>query len=125
MAQTVPVYPQPIVRTTGPEGMSGPLVRVDGRGRFAGSLHGAIALVDLPFGRWSSLLAPGVRGPIEAAFKAGAKAAVVITNGPTGKLIALNADGRQPMFAGPVALLAPDKANAFLGAAFSAARPRS
>lgn len=115
---TTPIYPQPIVRVTGPEGVSGPLVRVDARGRFAGSLEGAIALIDLPFGRWSTLMAAAVRGPIEAAFKAGARAAVVITNGPTGKVIALNADGRQPMFAGPVALLAPEKANAFLGAAF-------
>jgi hypothetical protein len=50
-----------------------------------------------------------VRGPIEAAFAAGAKAVVAITNGPTNKVIALNADGRKPMFAGPVALLAPER----------------
>ncbi len=47
----------------------------------------------------------------------GAKAAVVITNGPTGKIIALNADGRAPMFGGPVALLAPENAKPFLAAA--------
>jgi hypothetical protein len=45
---------------------------------------------------------------------------VAITNGPTGKVIALNADGRKPMFAGPVALLAPEAAGPFLGAAFNA-----
>ena len=54
--------------------------------------------------RWSSALAKPIREPITAAFAAGAKAAVVITNGPTGKIIALNADGRAPMFARPVAL---------------------
>jgi hypothetical protein len=108
--RTVPAYPQPIVRTTGPDGVTGPLVRVDAAGRFAGSLDGAVALVDLPHARWSTLLARPVRAPVEAAFAAGARAVVIITNGPTGKVIALNADGREPMFAGPVALLAPAQA---------------
>ncbi|GAA0637071.1 hypothetical protein [Brevundimonas lenta] len=112
-----PVLPQPIVIPTGPDGAVGPLVRVDGQGRFKGAMAGAIALIDLPHGRWSSALPRPVRGPIEAAFAAGAKAAVVITNGPTGKVIALNADGRRPMFPGPVALIAPEHASAFLGMA--------
>ncbi|HRE35919.1 MAG TPA: hypothetical protein PK217_12695, partial [Sphingopyxis terrae] len=47
----------------------------------------------------------------------GAKAAVIVTNGPTGKIIALNADGRAPMFAGPVGLLAPADAAPFWEAA--------
>ena len=113
------VYPQPIVVPTGAEGLSGPLVRVDSAGRFSGSLDGAIALVDLAFARWSSTLSPGVRGPIEAAFTAGAKAAVAITNGPSGKVIALNADGRGPMFKGPVALLAPEDAGPALAGAMT------
>jgi hypothetical protein len=121
---TVPVYPQPIVMPTGPEGVSGPLVRIDSAGRFSGSLDGAIALLDLPSARWSSMLAAAVRGPINTAFAAGAKAVVAITNGPTGKVIALNADGRKPMFPGPVALLAPENANAFLAAAFQRAEAR-
>ena len=118
--RTAPVYPQPVVIPTGPGGVSGPLVRVDPHGRAAASLQGAIALVDLPHARWSSMLAKAARGPIEAAFAAGAKAAVAITNGPTGKLIALNADGRKPMFAGPVALIAPEDADPFLAAAMQA-----
>lgn len=116
---TAPVYPQPIVRPTGAEGVAGPLVRVDSVGRFMGSLEGAIALVDLAFSRWSSSLSPGIRRPIEAAFAAGAKAVVAITNGPTGKVIALNADGREPMFSGPVALIAPEHASGFLAGAFT------
>jgi hypothetical protein len=115
---TAPVLPQPIVIPTGAGGVTGPLVRVDVAGHFEDSLDGAIALVDLPSARWSSALARPIRGPIEAAFAAGAKAVVAITNGPTGKVIALNADGRQPMFVGPVALLAPDKAPPFLAATF-------
>lgn len=115
--QTAAVYPQPIVRTTGADGVSGPLVRVDGAGRFAGPMQGAIALVDVAYGRWSSMLSRGLRAPVDAAFAAGAAAAVVITNGPTGKVIALNADGREPMFPGPVALIAPEMAGPFLAGA--------
>jgi hypothetical protein len=111
------LWPQPIVVQTGPDGITGPLVHIDPAGRAEASLAGAIALLDLPFGRWSSALAKPIREPITAAFAAGAKAAVVITNGPTGKIIALNADGRAPMFGGPVALIAPENAAPFLTAA--------
>jgi len=108
--------PQPIVVPTPAGGVSGPLVRVDPHGQADAPLSGAVALVDLPYGRWSSALAKPVRAPIEAAFAGGAQAAVVITNGPTGRIIALNADGRAPMFAGPVGLLAPADAAPFLAA---------
>lgn len=111
------LWPQPVVVQTGPDGVTGPLVRLDQAGRTEASLEGAIALIDLPFGRWSSALAKPIREPITAAFAAGAKAAVAITNGPTGKIIALNADGRAPMFSGPVAVLAPENAGPFLAAA--------
>ena len=116
-----PLWPQPIVVQTAPDGITGALVRIDSAGRAAASLGGAIALIDLPFGRWSSALAKPIREPIAAAFAAGAKAVVVITNGPTGKIIALNADGRAPMFGGPVALLAPENAGPFLAAAMRGA----
>jgi len=111
------VWPQPIVVPTGPEGITGRLVRVDSEGRASVSLEGAIALVDLPFGRLSTALAKPVIIPITTAFAAGAVAVVAITNGPTGKVIALNADGRKPMFAGPVALIAPEDARGFRDAA--------
>jgi hypothetical protein len=111
------LWPQPIVRTTGADGLSGSLVRVDAAGRATAPLGGAIALVELPFGRWSTAVARPVREPIEAAFAGGALAAVVVTTGPTGKVIALNADGREPTFAGPVALLAPDDAGPLVAAA--------
>jgi hypothetical protein len=111
------LWPQPIVTQTAPDGITGPMVRIDPAGRAEASLDGVIALLDLPFGRWSSALAKPIREPITGAFAAGAKAVVVITNGPTGKIIALNADGRAPMFSGPVALLAPENADPFLAAA--------
>lgn len=117
-----PLAPQPIVVPTPAEGTTGPLVRVDAHGRADASLAGAVALIDLPYGRWSSALAKPVRGPVDAAFAAGAAAAVIVTNGPTGRIIALNADGRAPMFPGPVGLLAPADAAPFLEAAMRRAR---
>ncbi|WP_432769848.1 hypothetical protein [Sphingopyxis sp.] len=113
------IRPQPIVVPTPPTGGSGPLVRVDGAGQASAPLAGAIALIDLPYGRWSSALAKPIRGPIDHALAAGAKAAIVVTNGPTGKIIALNADGRAPMFGAPVGLIAPEDAGPFLHAAMS------
>ncbi|QCB53625.1 hypothetical protein E5675_03660 [Sphingopyxis sp. PAMC25046] len=112
-----PLRAQPIVTPTPNGGVSGPLVRVDAHGQADAPLAGALALVDLPYGRWSSALSKPVRAPVDAAFAGGAKAAVIITNGPTGQVIALNADGRAPMFAGPVGLLAPAEAAPFLAAA--------
>jgi len=113
------VRPQTIVVPTGPEGVTGPLVWVDRFGQAEGDLAGAIALIDLPYARWSTAVAAPVKGPVEAAFRKGAKAAIVITNGPTGKIIALNGDGRQPMFPGPVALLAPTDVRPFAAAAIA------
>jgi hypothetical protein len=51
------LMPQPIVTPTAAGGVTGPLVRVDAQGRADAPLAGAIALVDLPYGRWSSALA--------------------------------------------------------------------
>jgi hypothetical protein len=59
---------------TGPDGASGPLVRVDAAGRSEASLAGAIALVDLPFARWSTATAKPVKEPIAAAFEASCRA---------------------------------------------------
>ncbi|WP_417451923.1 hypothetical protein [Kordiimonas sp.] len=111
------VWPQPIVIPTGAQGVTGRLVRVNAAGFADTPLDGAIALVDLPFGRWSSMLWQAVRTPIEAAFKGGAIACVVVTNGPSGKVIALNTDGQKPMYNGPITLLAPDDAAPFFKAA--------
>jgi hypothetical protein len=116
---TATVWAQPIVIPTGPNGVSGRLMRVEPNGPAseAGALSGAIALLNLPHARHSSAAAKPIHEAVNRVFAAGARAAVVVTNGPTGKLIALNADGRQPMFDRPVALLAPDSAAPFLSAA--------
>ena len=72
--RSVPIYPQPVVVATGPQGLTGALIRVDAHGQFSGTMKDAIALVDLPHGRWSSMLTPAVRAPIEAAFAAALQA---------------------------------------------------
>ncbi|MCK5910583.1 MAG: hypothetical protein KAG62_11595 [Caulobacter sp.] len=112
------VIPQAIVTPTGPEGISGPiLVRApEDAGAPAG---GAIVIVKLPYARWSSALSPAVRGPVQAALSAGARAVVLITTGPSGEALALNADGRAPLFRSPVAVLAPQDAPALIAAAKS------
>lgn len=111
------VIPQAIVVPTGSPGITAPLVRIDvaTASTNTDSLRNAIALIDLPFARWSS--AKPIQGLTDSLFTAGVKAALLVTNGPTGKAIALNADGRQPMFAKPVAVLAPDDATPFRRAA--------
>ena len=111
------VWPQPIVQTTPAEGVTAPIVRVDAQGLAQRPLDGAIALVDLSHARWSSMFWPGVATPVGRAFEGGALACVIVTNGPTGMIIALNTDGREPLYPNPVALLAPEDAAPFLAAA--------
>jgi hypothetical protein len=114
---TAPVIPQAIVIPTGEDGVTGRLVRVDPIAGASSVLTNAIALVDLPYNRWSSALAKPIMDTARAALAGGAVAAAIITNGPTRKAIALNADGKAPMFDKPVAVLAPDQAAPFLVAA--------
>lgn len=114
---TTPVIPQGIVVPTEPSGVSGRLVRIDPTLPISQSLSGAIALVDLPYSRWVSALQKPIRDGVHAAIDHGARAAVIVTNGPTQKAIALNTDGTKPMFQVPVAVLAPDQASPFLAGA--------
>ena len=116
---TAPVIPQAIVVPTGAAGVSGRLVRLDPALPPDPSLAGAIALIDLPFARRSSALEKDVQAGLRAAAAGRARAAVIITNGPTGDAIALNADGNKPMIAIPAAVLAPKRATPFLAAAAS------
>ena len=117
------VWPQAIVVPTGPAGVAGRLALVEPWSPPA-DLTRKIALIPLPFGRWSTATAPAIRTPVSAALGAGALAAVVITTGPTGEALALNADGVKPMFAKPVANLAPKAAAPFLAAAANGAEAR-
>lgn len=113
--RTAKLIPQAIVVQTPKEGVTAPLVLAENAPE--GSLRGAIAIVSLPYTRWSTAAGPAVGQRVRAAIAAGAVAVVVITNGPTGEAVALNADADKPMFDRPVAVLAPKDAAPFLKAA--------
>lgn len=114
---TMALVPQAPVATTPAGGLTAPLVRVDPVTVGAAPLSGAIALVELPFQRWSSALAKPVADTLTRAWTAGAAAAVIVTNGPTGEAIALNMTAGHQAGAKPVAILAPKLARPALLAA--------
>lgn len=106
------VIPQAIVVTTAAGGLTGPL-------RVAGESPGAadsIALVAMPYSRWSTIRGPAER-LVKAAIAEGAAGVVLITTGPTGEALALNAPADVPVFDRPVATMAPKDAGPFLAAA--------
>ncbi|MCI3180486.1 hypothetical protein C5708_09485 [Caulobacter sp. CCUG 60055] len=80
------------------------------------NVAGAIALIVLPHGRWSSVEQPAVAGPLAAAAAAGARGAVLVTVGPSGEALALNAPSSGAA-ALPTAILAPREAAPFISAA--------
>jgi hypothetical protein len=78
------------IKTTEASGLLAPLALWrDARDTM--NLNGKIAVVILPFGRHSSALQPNIAGPISAALGAGALGLVVVTDGPSGEALALNA----------------------------------
>ena len=110
---TAPVIPQAPVTPTGAEGVSAPLALSWGKGR----LDGRIALIVLPSRRWSSALDGLIQTRLNDVWARGAIGAVLITTGPTGDALALNAPARLPPGAGPIAILAPNESEPFLDAA--------
>ncbi|TAJ71931.1 MAG: hypothetical protein EPO51_12505 [Phenylobacterium sp.] len=101
------LIPQAIVVPT--PGLTGRLF-VPNRGQ------GEIALLVLPYARWSTAKGE-VERRVKAAVAAGAKAAVVVTTGPTGEGLALNTPVDKPLFDIPVGVLAPREADPFVEAA--------
>lgn len=85
-----------------PATVTGPLALQSGA-----TPRGAIAVARLAHRRWSTAVTPEVRRVIDQAARDGAAALLIVTEGPTGKAVALNveADARWPL---PVAVLAPD-----------------
>ena len=110
--QAIPVLPQAPWRATGAEGVSGRLVRWPG----AADAKGAIAVIELPFRRWSAFKSPEVEPVVRRALAAGAAAVVLITTGPTAEALALNVVIEAPAFAAPVVILAPKAAEPVLKA---------
>jgi hypothetical protein len=101
------LIPQAIVTPT--PGLTGRLF-IPNRGQ------GEIALLVLPHARWSTAKGE-VERRVKAAKAAGAKAAVIVTTGPTGEALALNTPPDRPLFDIPAAVLAPRDAQPFVEAA--------
>ena len=115
---SVPVVPQAPVVTTGPGGVTAPLALVE---KEVGDVRGRIALIVTPFGRPAALFANrGIGLTVTTAAKAGAKAVVIVTTGPSGEAVALNAP-TTPFVPIPTAVLAPKRAAALVDAAKSGA----
>lgn len=105
----------PVV-TTSASGLTVPLrIRYDAADD--AHLAGTIAVVPLPFGRHSSALSPAIEPALTAVKRAGALAAIVITTGPSGLPIALNAPERPPFAPLPILLIGIGQAPALIARA--------
>jgi len=104
---------QPLVRPTPVKGLSARLRLAD----MSGNLKGAIAVIRLPFRRWSTVTDKAVQGALSDAFERGAEAAILVTNGPSRQALLLNVPADKPLFGHPVALLAPADAARVIAAA--------
>jgi hypothetical protein len=102
-----------------------PIAKLDGALARAQGPHatGFISFARLPYAPNASLAAPTYRVPIEAALARMPSAIIAATDGPTGDIIALNADLRTPL-AAPVVLVAGRDADALERAARRGARAR-
>jgi hypothetical protein len=113
-----PLWPP---RTTGPGPIEARLAVYD-RNRSA-QMAGTIALLKFPFDARSSLLPGSIHGElIEGASRARARAAIAITEGPTGEIIALNSMPDLRPWPIPVLLAPGRKARELTDAAAGGAR---
>ncbi len=115
------VLPQAVVVPTPSQGVEGPMF-VHQAWSPERRYDGGIVLVVLPYRRWSTLMGLEPRRTVDACFKAGAAAVVLVTTGPTGEALALNAPADKPVFDRPVAVLAPRDARPLLALAEQGAR---
>jgi hypothetical protein len=108
------VVAQAPVVPTDAHGITAPLAMVENA---VGDISGRIALLVLPFARHAALFPDrGIGQTVKQAAAGGARAIVIVTTGPTGEAIALNAP-EQPFVPIPTAILAPTHADAFKAAA--------
>ncbi|MBI1250498.1 MAG: hypothetical protein GC189_03395 [Alphaproteobacteria bacterium] len=114
----VDVIPQAIVRTTPNGGARGPL-RLWRDASDTARMRGAIALVVLPSARHSQLMSAAIRPRLDAVLAAQPAAIVLLTDGPTGETIALNAPFDAPHGNVPIATLGPKPGAAAIAAAIS------
>lgn len=99
--QNVEAFPAWPPAMTPPAGIAAPLVPID-----APDVSGKIVLMDWPYGPAPGWATPGPGDAVAQAFVHGALAAIVITEGPTGGIIALNADPARHDWKKPVVIAA-------------------
>ena len=119
-ALTIPLVAQPLAIETGEAGLDAPLRLAD----TVGCLDGAIAVVRLPYRRWSSLVDRAASEPLADALARGASAVILVTTGPTGEALLLNAPADRPASDKPLALLAPRLAAPVIEAARHGAKAK-
>jgi hypothetical protein len=111
---TVEVVPQAPVVTTPISGITAPLALVEDE---VGDVRGRIVVYVTPFGRHAALFADrGIGAVVARAAAEGALGIVIVTRGPTGLAIALNAP-ETPFVPVPTAVLAPQQASALIDTA--------
>lgn len=106
--EAVQLGDQLLTSPTADAGLSGPLRLAETQGR----LDGAIALINLPYRRWSSLLERPIQAALEQVWQRGAAAALLVTTGPSGEALCLNRPVNITAAGRPIAIVAPKKARA-------------
>jgi hypothetical protein len=113
-ANAIDIFAQPVVVATPPTGITAPVALVHDVYEAVGA-RDKIALIVLPFERHASVFSRTVAPLLNAAVQAGAKAAVLVPTGPTGKIVALNTR-LTPVAPIAVAVIAPAEIPAVLKA---------
>ncbi|MBI2149686.1 MAG: hypothetical protein HYU27_03660 [Acidobacteria bacterium] len=117
-SEVADVLPQAPVVVTGTAGLTAPLIAVEGNMNSAvTNPRGKIALVVAPFGRHAALGSAGIGRTVIDVAQSGASAVVLVTSGPSGEAVALNARPEKPFIPVPMAILAPKRATPFIRAA--------
>lgn len=101
---------------TGPAGRSAQLVLAIEPVEPA-RLTGKIAVIRLPHARHSSILEGRTARPVQAALAAGCAGLVLVTRGPSGEALALNAPLEHPVATVPTLVIAPRDAGPIVAAA--------
>lgn len=101
----ISVAPQPIVVQTPSKGITAQAVLVRD-GFEARNVSGRIAVIVLPYGRHAAIFSGEVKPLLDEVVKHSPAAIVIVTTGPTGRIIALNTR-LKPMAPVPIALMAP------------------
>ena len=101
---------------TGPAGLPAPLVLADEPVDPA-RLSGKIAVIRLPYARHSSILEARTARPLKVALGAGCVGLVLVTHGPSGEALALNAPLEHAVARVPTLVIAPRDAGPSVAAA--------